>query len=74
MAGVAVVGERVRVQGFALAGALVAAADDAAAVRSAWAALGDDVAVVVLTPRAAQALADVLLAAAGAPLTVVLPP
>jgi vacuolar-type H+-ATPase subunit F/Vma7 len=74
MAGVAVVGERVRVQGFALAGALVAAADDAAAVRSAWAALGDDVAVVVLTPRAAQALADELLAAAGAPLTVVLPP
>ena len=74
MAGVAVLGERVRVQGFALAGALVAAADDAAAVRSAWAALGDNVAVVVLTPRAAQALADEPLVAVGAPLTVVLPP
>ena len=74
MAGVAVVGEQVRVQGFALAGALVAVADDAAAVRSAWDALGDDVAVVVLTPRAADALADQLAPASGAPLTVVLPP
>jgi vacuolar-type H+-ATPase subunit F/Vma7 len=74
MAGVAVVGERVRVQGFALAGALVLTADDPVAVRSAWAALGDDVAVVVLTPRAAEALAGEPLAAAGAPLTVVLPP
>jgi vacuolar-type H+-ATPase subunit F/Vma7 len=74
MAGVAVIGERVRVQGFALAGALVAAADDAAAVRSAWACLDDDVAVVVLTPRAAEALTDELVPAAGAPLTVVLPP
>ena len=73
MAGVAVIGERVRVQGFALAGALVLAADDPAAVRAAWAALGDDVAVVVLTPRPPRRSADEPTAA-GAPLTVVMPP
>jgi vacuolar-type H+-ATPase subunit F/Vma7 len=53
---VAVIGEQPRVQGFALAGALVLVADDEAAVRSQWAALPADVPVVVLTPAAAQAL------------------
>jgi vacuolar-type H+-ATPase subunit F/Vma7 len=67
------VGEQVRVQGFALAGALVLVADDATAVRSAWASLGADVAVVVLTPKAAVALEDEL-ATPAVPLTVVMPP
>ena len=48
---VAVLGERSRVQGFALAGAFVSIADDEDAVRSAWRGLPSDVTVVVLTPR-----------------------
>ena len=51
MARVAVLGERVRVQGFALAGARRARPTTPAEVRAAWASLADDVAVVVLTPR-----------------------
>jgi vacuolar-type H+-ATPase subunit F/Vma7 len=74
VASVAVVGEQLRVEGFSLAGAVVLAADDAAAVRSAWASLGPDVAVVVLTPRAAAALAAELDAGGATPLTVVMPP
>ena len=74
MARVAVLGEQVRVQGFALAGALVLEAGDAAAARSAWASLPGDVAVVVLTPRAARALQDQPPPAGRLPLTVVLPP
>jgi vacuolar-type H+-ATPase subunit F/Vma7 len=74
MARVAVLGEQVRVQGFALAGALVLEAGDAAQVRAAWASLPGDVAVVVLTPRAARALQDHPPPGAGLPLTVVLPP
>ena len=70
MSTIAVLGERHRVEGFALAGATVFAAGDAGAVRDAWAALPDDVAVVVLTPAAADALADVVQAR---PLRVVLP-
>ncbi|HEX5880190.1 MAG TPA: V-type ATP synthase subunit F [Actinomycetota bacterium] len=73
VAGVAVVGERFRVQGFTLAGAVVHAADDAATVRSVWASLGDDVAVVVLTPRAAAALEAELAEGSPTPLTVVMP-
>jgi vacuolar-type H+-ATPase subunit F/Vma7 len=57
---VAVVGERRRVQGFALAGAVVLPAEDAPGTRAAWRGLSADVAVVVLTPAAAAALADVL--------------
>jgi len=60
MARVAVVGELVRVQGFDLAGALVLAAEDAAGVRAAWGSLDAEVAVVVLTDRAAAALGDEL--------------
>ncbi len=57
---VAVLGERVRVAGFALAGALVVPAEDGPEVRSAWRALPADVSVVVLTPAAAARLGDVL--------------
>ena len=69
---VAVLGEEPRVQGFALAGALVLVAGDAAAVRSRWAALPTDVPVVVLTPGAAAALRDRLPDPHR--LTVVMPP
>ena len=72
MARVAVVGEQVRVQGYALAGAQVLVAEDAPAVRAAWASLDGDVAVVVLTDRAAAALGDEL--ERRWPLTVVMPP
>jgi len=70
MAHVAVIGEDVRVQGFGLAGAIVCVASGTAAVRAAWRALADDVAVVVLTPEAARALADI---PPGSRLTVVMP-
>lgn len=52
-----VLGEAVRVEGFALAGATVLVADDADAVRRTWASLPSDVAVVLLTAKAAAALA-----------------
>jgi hypothetical protein len=53
---VAVLGERVRVEGYSLAGAVVYPADDPEEVRGAWGELPDDVAMVVLTPAAARAL------------------
>jgi vacuolar-type H+-ATPase subunit F/Vma7 len=53
---VAVLGEETAVAGYALAGAMTVYAEDAAAVRAAWAALPDDVDVVILTRRAADAL------------------
>jgi vacuolar-type H+-ATPase subunit F/Vma7 len=57
MAGrLAAIGERAFVEGYGLAGATVAVADDAAEVRRAWHALPPDVAVVVLTAASAGAL------------------
>jgi vacuolar-type H+-ATPase subunit F/Vma7 len=56
MARVAVLGEQVIVAGYALAGAVVVPAEDADAVRTAWDGMADDIAVVVLTPAAADAL------------------
>jgi vacuolar-type H+-ATPase subunit F/Vma7 len=70
---IAVLGESTRVDGFALAGALVLVADDAAAVRDAWASLPDDVAVVMLTPAAAAALPDGVAAQRDGVLTVTMP-
>jgi vacuolar-type H+-ATPase subunit F/Vma7 len=58
--GVAVLGERLRVQAFALAGALVSIAEDEDAARRAWRALPGDVVVVILTPKSAAALAGML--------------
>lgn len=58
MARAAVIGEALRVEGYALPGAAVYTAEDEAGVRRAWQALPDDVAVVVLTPRAAGWLGD----------------
>ncbi len=57
---VAVIGEGVRVQGFALAGALVFAAEDPGAARAAWRSLPPDVEVLVLTPGAAAWLREAL--------------
>jgi vacuolar-type H+-ATPase subunit F/Vma7 len=57
---VAVIGEEVRIQGFALAGVATHPAETDAQARSAWRSLGDDVAVVILTPRAAGRLASQL--------------
>jgi vacuolar-type H+-ATPase subunit F/Vma7 len=72
MGPVAVIGEQAAVGGYALAGAIVVPAEDARAVREAWDSLGADVAVVVLTPRAAQALGPARTATMH-PLTVVMP-
>ena len=55
MSRIAVLGEEPRVGGWRLAGALVIAAAGAEALRSAWAALPDDVEVVIATPAAAAA-------------------
>ena len=73
MARVAVIGEQVSVQGYALAGAVVLVAEDADAAQHAWDALSEDVAVVILTSTAAQALGPVRVAGLH-PLTVVIPP
>jgi vacuolar-type H+-ATPase subunit F/Vma7 len=72
MARIAVIGERVRAQGFGLAGALVIAAEEADAVRNAWRSLPDDVDVVILTAAAAAVLGDAT--SMGGRLTAVMPP
>ncbi len=68
MSRAAVIGEAARTAGFALAGALVLTAESPAETLAAWSALPGDVAVLVLTPRAAcwlgpeaQARRDLLL-------------
>ncbi len=68
MARAAVIGEAVRTAGFALAGAVVLAAENEEEARAAWRSLPADVAVLVLTARAAawlgqapQSRRDVLL-------------
>lgn len=69
---VVVIGEALRADDFALAGATVLRADDGDAVRSAWDGLPADAVVVVLTPRA-----DALSVGVAKPdgvLTVVMPP
>lgn len=58
MARVAVIGEGIRISGFALAGAETHPADDPGAVRAAWASLEPEVEVVVLTPAAAESLGE----------------
>jgi vacuolar-type H+-ATPase subunit F/Vma7 len=72
MARAAVIGETSRVQGYALAGAVVYLAEDEAAVRTAWQALPADVEVVIVTARAAAWLGGELTARPG-PLPVVMP-
>ncbi|MGO9559910.1 MAG: V-type ATP synthase subunit F [Acidimicrobiales bacterium] len=55
---VAVLGESRRAAWFALAGATVLEAEDPEAARRAWKAIGDETAVVVLTPMAAAAISN----------------
>jgi vacuolar-type H+-ATPase subunit F/Vma7 len=69
---VAAIGEPARVSGFALAGARVYPVDDVRAILAAWQGLPESVAVVILTPAAAESLDD-RRTALGAPLTVVMP-
>jgi hypothetical protein len=59
------------VRAFALAGVAVLPAEDADAVRAAWAALPDGVDLVLLTDAAARALGDAV-AGAAEPLTAVM--
>ncbi|MGW2613488.1 hypothetical protein [Streptomyces sp. NPDC001500] len=75
MGRVAALGERARVAGLALAGAVVLVADDPEAVRRGWRSLPDGVDLVILTPAAARALEqDPALSAGGSRLTTVMPP
>jgi vacuolar-type H+-ATPase subunit F/Vma7 len=72
VAGVAVIGDPVQVQGWALAGARVCPAADAESARQAWASLDPDTAVVLLTGPAAEYLASEL-AGRNWPLVAVIP-
>lgn len=74
MGRIAAIGTGSRVQGFALAGALAVAAETPDDVRNAWAALGGDVVLVILTPSAAEALADRIDDPSSTRLTAVMPP
>ncbi|MFC5957218.1 hypothetical protein ACFP51_22900 [Streptomyces pratens] len=75
MGRVAALGERARVAGLALAGAVVLVADDPEAVRRGWRSLPDGVDLVILTPAAAEALRqDPGLPAGSRRLTTVMPP
>lgn len=60
MARIAVIGEPLRVHGYGLAGALTCPVSDQAEALSAWRELPGDVAVAVLTSRAAAWLGDEL--------------
>lgn len=75
MGRIAALGERARVAGLALAGAVVLVADNPEAVRRIWRSLPEGVHLVILTPAAAEALEPDLAAAGGRhPLTAVMPP
>jgi vacuolar-type H+-ATPase subunit F/Vma7 len=68
------IGERARIGAFALAGVLIAAANDADSTLAAWEALRAEAGVVVLTPAAYSALSSKgVLSRAGAPLWTVMP-
>jgi hypothetical protein len=71
MAKIAVIGESGKVLEFGLAGAIVLPAEGPEAVLAAWQSLGEDVAVVVLTSRAARTRAG---RSASWPLRGVMPP
>ena len=72
LARAAAIGESSRVQGYALAGAVVYPAEGETAVWAAWRALPADVEVVIVTAKAAAWLGDDLTARA-VPLPVVMP-
>jgi vacuolar-type H+-ATPase subunit F/Vma7 len=70
---IAAIGQEHRISGFALAGGLSVPTGTAQGVRAAWAALPDDVVLVLLTPEAAEALADELADPSSSRLTAVMP-
>ncbi|MFG2028733.1 hypothetical protein [Streptomyces sp. NPDC048825] len=75
MGTVAAIGERARVAGLALAGAVVLIADGPDDVRRIWRSLPDGIDLVILTPTAAEALESDSTAPGGCrPLTAVMPP
>ncbi|WP_062006429.1 MULTISPECIES: hypothetical protein [Arthrobacter] len=69
---VAAIGERALLAGFHLAGARIHACESEQEFLHAWTALPQDTAVVILTPRCAQALGPAVTVP-GSPMTVVLP-
>jgi vacuolar-type H+-ATPase subunit F/Vma7 len=69
----AVIGEMLRVRGYGLVGAVVYPAEDADQARAAWRSLPPDIAVVVLTARAASWLGEAPQPREGL-LPVVMPP
>ncbi|MGC0336058.1 hypothetical protein [Streptomyces sp. SLBN-8D4] len=72
---VAALGERSRVAGLALAGAVVLVADAPDVVLRGWRSLPDDVDLVILTAAAAEALGpEPGERTGGRPLMVVMPP
>ncbi|MFE9308982.1 V-type ATP synthase subunit F [Streptomyces sp. NPDC088353] len=74
MGTVAAIGARTDVCGLALAGVDVLVAEEPDAVREAWRTLSNTVALVILTPEAAEVLGDAATAPRPArPLTVVMP-
>ncbi|MGZ4653921.1 hypothetical protein [Oryzihumus sp.] len=75
MGSVVALGAFSRVGGFAPAGARVLAAETPGQVEAAWAGLDPEVAVVILTPEAAQVLGSRVtsLPRPGGPLCVVMP-
>ncbi|MFE7233461.1 V-type ATP synthase subunit F [Streptomyces sp. NPDC002405] len=74
MGTVAAIGARTDVCGLALAGVDVLVAEEPDAVREAWRTLPNTVALVILTPEAAEVLGDAATAPRPArPLTVVMP-
>jgi vacuolar-type H+-ATPase subunit F/Vma7 len=73
MSRAAVIGEAVRVEGYVLAGAVVYPAEDADQARTAWRSLPPDIAVVILTARAAAWLGEAPQRRDGV-LLVVMPP
>ncbi|HEY7011112.1 MAG TPA: V-type ATP synthase subunit F [Streptosporangiaceae bacterium] len=60
MSRAAVIGEATAVQGFALAGAVVCPVENQDEAAAAWRSLPPDIAVVVLTARAASWLGEML--------------
>jgi vacuolar-type H+-ATPase subunit F/Vma7 len=73
MSDVAVIGEHPVVAGFALAGARVYPAHGPTQVQAVWRALPETVAIVILTPAAADAVRGLPTSRHRAPLTVVMP-
>lgn len=73
MGTVAVIADPLEGQGFALAGALVLPAADAAAAREAWRRLPPDVLLVLLSAVAAAAIGEQALRESDLP-TAVMPP